>query len=142
MTDEKMRTLVGGVYRALDTGDRDALLELLHPDFDGYYSPGLPSPIGGHHRGAIESIDRGWWAIGATWRLRAEPERHLPCGPDQLLVTGTYRGAARRTRRPVEAPFAHLWAAEGDRLRTLHQYTDTALWLEALREPAAREDTR
>ena len=129
-----VRDLVQGVYRALDGGDRAALLALLHPDFEGNYSPGLPAPIGGHHAGAQDSIDRGWWAIGATWRMRAQPQRWLPCGPGELLVTGDYRGTARRTGRPVLAPFAHLWTAEGDRLRTLHQYTDTALWLEALQE--------
>jgi ketosteroid isomerase-like protein len=129
--------LVQRLYAALGAGDRDTLLQVLHPDFEATYSPGLPDPIGGHHVGARDCIDRGWWAIGARWRVRAEPERWLPCGPGELLVTGTYRGAARATGHPVEAPFAHLWSAEDGTLRTLHQYTDTALWLAALTKEAS-----
>jgi ketosteroid isomerase-like protein len=134
MATPTVQSLVEQVYSALGVGDREALLRVLHPDFDGYYSPGLPAPIGGGHTGAEECITRGWWAIGAVWSMRARPERWLPVGSDELLVTGTYHGRARRTGRSVEAPFAHLWARVGDRLSSLRQYTDTALWLAALEE--------
>lgn len=132
MTDENVRPLVERMYRALGEGDRATLLDVLHPDFDGHFSPGLPEPIGGHHRGAKECIDQGWWAIGAKWAMRAQPERWLHCGSAELLVTGTYVGKARGTGQKVNAPFAHLWAADEGRLRTLHQYTDTALWIDSL----------
>jgi ketosteroid isomerase-like protein len=134
MTAGNVRDLVGRVYPALAAGDRPTLLELLHPEFDGHFSPGLPAPIGGHHAGAAASIEQGWWAIGARWALRAEPERWLSIGPAELCVTGTYRGAARRTGRAVSAPFAHLWTAEAGRLRSLHQYTDTALLRDSLED--------
>jgi ketosteroid isomerase-like protein len=134
MATPTVQSLVEQVYSALGTGDRDTLLRVLRPDFDGYYSPGLPAPIGGGHIGAQECITQGWWAIGAVWSMSAEPERWLPIGTDELLVTGTYRGRARGTGRPVEAPFAHLWASSGDQLSSLRQYTDTALWLAALEE--------
>jgi ketosteroid isomerase-like protein len=132
------RTLVERVYPALAAGDRDTLLEVLHPDFEGNFSPGLPAPIGGSHAGALASIDQGWWAIGAIWAVRAEPERWLEVEGDQLLVLGTYTGKARRGGRPVVAPFAHLWAADGGRLRSLHQFTDTRLWCDALEPEVAR----
>jgi ketosteroid isomerase-like protein len=133
MADSEPSSLARAVYDALASGDRDALLALLTPDFDGYFSPGLPDPIGGHHRGAADCVDRGWWAIGARWRVRAHPERWLACGARELLVTGTYRGAGRGGRE-FQAPFAHLWAIRGQRLCTLWQYTDTALWCQALEE--------
>jgi ketosteroid isomerase-like protein len=138
MTRDDPTPLVERLYPALAAGDRATLAELLHPEFDGYFSPGLPAPIGGHHSGAADCIERGWWAIGATWALRAEPERWLPCGDGRVLVQGSYLGTARRTGRGVHAPFAHLWAAEGGRLRSLHQYTDTALWLAALEDDCDR----
>jgi ketosteroid isomerase-like protein len=126
--------VVRRLYPALAAGDRETLTELLHPDFDGYFSPGLPAPVGGHHAGATSCIEQGWWAIGARWKVRAEPERYLDCAPGEVLVTGTYRGSGRASGRPVEAPFAHLWSTEGGRLRSLHQYTDTALWCAALED--------
>jgi ketosteroid isomerase-like protein len=124
--------LVEQVYRALAAGDRAALEALLHPEFSGHFSPGLPPPIGGTHAGAQACIDDGWWAIGAAFAIRAEPERWLTCGSGELLVLGIYRGTARRSGRALRAPFAHLWTTEYDRLRELRQYTDTALWRDAL----------
>ena len=134
MTGGGTRPLVERVYRALAGGHRAELAAVLHPEFEGHFSPGLPAPIGGRHSGAAACIDSGWWAIGATFAVRAQPERWLDCGSGELLVVGTYEGSARRTGRPLQAPFAHLWAGDGDRLRSLHQYTDTALWLAALQE--------
>ncbi len=134
MAVDGVRALVERVYPALAAGDRGSLLDVLHPDFDGHYSPGLPAPIGGHHSGAFDCIKNGWWAIGALFAVRAEPHRWLDCGPDELLVVGDYTGSARSTGRPFAAPFAHLWTAEGDRLRALRQYTDSALWRDALED--------
>jgi ketosteroid isomerase-like protein len=136
MTADGPRELVERVYRALAAGDRAELEAVLHPEFDGYFSPGMPAPIGGHHAGAGASIDKGWWAIGAAFAVRAQPERWLACGPTELLVLGTYEGRARRGGGELRAPFAHLWTGDGDRLRTLHQYTDTAAWQAALEEAA------
>lgn len=133
--DADLRPLVERTYRALAAGDRDGLAELLHPDFDGYFSPGLPAPIGGHHAGARACIEDGWWAIGAAFALRAHPERWLPAEDGPLVVLGTYRGSARRSGGALEAPFAHVWQAEEGVLRSLRQYTDTALWARAL-DPA------
>ncbi|WP_037079463.1 nuclear transport factor 2 family protein [Pseudonocardia spinosispora] len=132
VTETTVRPLVERLYAALGTGDRAALTEVLHPNFEGNYSPGLPEPIGGRHVGAQACITEGWWAIGALWSMRAKPERWLDCGPGELLVTGQYEGTARATGRPVNAPFAHLWSASEGTLRTLHQYTDTALWRDSL----------
>ena len=134
MTERDPRELVERVYRALAGGHRAELASVLHPEFDGYFSPGLPPPIGGHHPGASACIEHGWWAIGALFAVRALPERWLACGPNELLVLGDYRGTARRTGRELHAPFAHLWAGDGDRLLSLRQYTDTALWRAALEE--------
>lgn len=132
VAETTVRSLVERMYSALAAGDRAALTDALHPDFEGHFSPGLPEPIGGHHTGAQACITEGWLAIGALWSMRAKPERWLDCGTGELLVIGQYVGTARATGRTVNAPFAHLWSAAGGTLRTLHQYTDTALWCESL----------
>ena len=33
------------------------------------------------------AIEKGWWAIGAAFAVRAQPERWLACGPTELLYT-------------------------------------------------------
>ncbi len=123
------RTVVEQVYAALRSGDRETLATALDPDVEAWYTASLPAPIGGHHRGVDDCIDHGWWAIGARYAVRAEPERFVPCADGSLLVLGTYRGAERRTRRAIEAAFAHHWEVRDDRVTSLRQYTDSAAWL-------------
>jgi ketosteroid isomerase-like protein len=145
MAADSVRDLVERMYPALATGDRAGVEALLSPEFEAYYSPGLPAPIGGRHVGPQDCIDNGWWAIGARWAVRAAPVRWLDCGTDEtgndeLVVLGDYVGKSRRSKRPLNAPFAHAWAARDGRLRSLRQYTDTALWRDALDDSAALED--
>ncbi len=46
-------------------------------------------------------------------------------------MTGRYRGEGRHGGAALDAAFAHLISFEGDRIRKLEQYTDTARWCEA-----------
>lgn len=130
--DAPIRTLVTRLYAALAAGDAAALAELLAPDFEGLLAEGLPLGSGGRHRGIEDMRERGWWAIGRAFRLRVEPAEWIACDDGRLLVTGRYVGAARATGRAVDARFAHLWTARGDRLTDLWQLTDTAAWNAAL----------
>ena len=120
--------LVRGVYAALVSGDRDALLDLLQPDFEGTLSAGMPFEIGGVHRGAEAMIRDGWWAIGRAFAVRPEPREWIPCADGRLLVLGRYAGHARADRAPVDAAFAHVWTARDGRLSAVQQVTDTARW--------------
>ncbi|MCW3038520.1 MAG: hypothetical protein JWM31_425 [Solirubrobacterales bacterium] len=123
-----VRVLVERVYAALGAGDEAGLRTLLAEDFVQTLSLGLPDALGGVNVGPDAAIRDGWWAIGARFRVLAEPERWLPSGEDVLVVTGTYRGTARATKAPVEAAFAHVWTAREGRLVALEQITDTARW--------------
>lgn len=122
--------LVRAVYAALAAGDREALLRLLHPDFEGTLTESLP--FGGVHRGAEAMIENGWWAIGRAFAVRAEPLEWIPCADGRLLVLGRYAGRARATGAPLDAAFAHLWSGSDGRLSALRQLTDSAQWLTAL----------
>lgn len=127
MTTEQ---LVRAVYPALATGDREALFELLDPEFEGTLTESLPG--GGVHRGARAMIEDGWWSIGRAYAIRAEPREWIPCPDGRLLVLGRYVGRARATGAPLDAAFVHVWSASGGRLSAIWQLTDSALWLRAL----------
>jgi ketosteroid isomerase-like protein len=125
--------LVRRLYEALATGDADAVAELLAPDFQGSVAPGMPLELGGHKDGMAAMRDDGWWAIGREFSVRVKPEEWIPCADGRLLVIGRYVGRARDSGRPFEAEVAHLWSAAGDRLTSVHQFTDTVMWRDALR---------
>ena len=125
-----VRQLVDLVYPALAAGDRNALLELLDPEFEATFTEGLPFGIGGTHRGAIAAQRDGWWAIGRAFDVRAEPEEWIACVDGRLLVTGRYLGSVRASGVAIDAAFAHLWTARGNRLVRLWQLTDSAQWID------------
>jgi ketosteroid isomerase-like protein len=131
-----LRALVERLYEALATGDAAGVEDLLTSDFDGRFAAGMPLGIGGHKVGAVTARTEGWWAIGRAFKVRIEPQEWIECADGRLLVIGTYVGRARATGREFEAAFAHLWSEGDGRLASVHQFTDTALWSDALGTPA------
>jgi 2-(1,2-epoxy-1,2-dihydrophenyl)acetyl-CoA isomerase len=131
MQEPSHSDLARSLYTALAAGDRDRLDALLHPDFVGAIAEGMPFGIGGRHEGAAAMRRNGWGAIARHFTALAEPEHFLDVGEGRLLVTGRYRGEGRHGGSALDAAFAHLITFEGERIRALEQYTDTARWCDA-----------
>lgn len=121
------------LYRALAAGDREALSKLLHPEFVGLVTDGLPLDMGGRHDGP-EAMQRDvWWTIGRHFKVEAQPEEFRLLDDARLFVVGHYRGEGRASGRRLDAEFIHLIAfADDGRIMSLHQLTDSAAWMEAL----------
>lgn len=139
MSDTRVGT-AQRLYEALARGDRDALDELLHPDFVGRAAEGLPLQMGGEHVGGEAMRTNLWWRIGEHFKVRALAEDFQILPDGRLMVGGRYRGTARRSGKPLDAAFIHLIAFDDDgRVVALEQLTDTAVWHEALDAPAELE---
>jgi 2-(1,2-epoxy-1,2-dihydrophenyl)acetyl-CoA isomerase len=121
------------LYRALASGDGDSINALLADDFIGHAAQGLPLGMGGEHRGAKAMQRNLWWKIGKHFRVEAQCDELRVLDDGDLLVTGHYRGVARRSGRALDAEFAHVLRFDGrGRIASLRQLTDTAAWIEAL----------
>jgi len=121
------------LYRALAAGDREALSKLLHPDFVGHATDGLPLGMGGRHDGPEAMRRNLWWTIGRHYKVEAQPEEFRLLDDGRLFVAGHYRGEGRASGRRLDAAFIHLIAFAGDgRIVSLHQLTDSAAWVRAL----------
>jgi 2-(1,2-epoxy-1,2-dihydrophenyl)acetyl-CoA isomerase len=133
-------TTAKALYRALAAGDRDSLNALLSTDFVGHAAEGLPLGMGGEHRGP-EAMQRNlWWKIGKHFKVESKPDELRVLDDGGLLVTGHYRGVARRSGRTLDAEFTHVLQFDHDgRITSLHQLTDTAAWVEALGADAPLE---
>lgn len=129
---------VKALYRALAAGDRETLAELLHPDFVGHATDGLPLGAGGAHVGP-DAMRRGlWWQLGRHYDVQAYPDEFHALDDGRVLVVGRYRGEARRSGKKLDAAFHHVIGfADDGRMTSLDQLTDSAAWIRALDEPAA-----
>ncbi len=121
------------LYRALAAGDREALMTLLHPDFVGHVTDGLPLDMGGRHDGPEAMRRDVWWTIGRHYKVEVQPEEFRLVDDRRLFVAGYYRGEGRASGRRLDAAFIHLigFAADG-RIASLEQLTDSAAWVQAL----------
>jgi 2-(1,2-epoxy-1,2-dihydrophenyl)acetyl-CoA isomerase len=121
------------LYSALAAGDREALSTLLHPDFVGHATEGLPLGMGGRHDGP-EAMQRDlWWTIGRHYKVEAQPEEFRLLDDGRLFVAGHYRGEGRKSGNRLDAAFIHLIAFGDDgRIVSLDQLTDSAAWVQAL----------
>ena len=126
------------LYQALAAADREALSLLLHPDFVGHITDGLPLDMGGRHDGPEAMRRDVWWTIGRHYKVEVQPEELRLLDDGRLFVAGHYRGEGRASGRRLDAAFIHLiaFAADG-RITSLQQLTDSAAWVHALGERTA-----
>jgi 2-(1,2-epoxy-1,2-dihydrophenyl)acetyl-CoA isomerase len=128
------------LYRALAAGDRDALGSLLHPEFVGHATEGLPMGMGGEHVGPEAMQKKLWWQIGRHYKVEAQVDEFRALDDGRLFVAGHYRGEARASGKRLDAAFTHVigFSADG-RITALDQLTDSAAWIEALDADAPLE---
>ncbi|GAA4238320.1 nuclear transport factor 2 family protein [Actinomadura meridiana] len=124
--------VVARFYSAAQVGDGEGILAVLHPEFEARTAPGLPCGAGGAFRGPRETLVRVWGAVFAEFDTAPYAETWHETTDGVVVVTGHYRGSVRATGREYEAEFVHLWRVTDGLISWLHQYTDTALWHEAL----------
>src|ERR1700694_450379 len=121
------------LYRALAAGDRDALGSLLHPEFVGHATEGLPMDMGGEHVGPENMQKKLWWRIGRHYKVEAQVDEFRALNDGRLFVAGHYRGEARVSGKTLDASFIHVIGCSSDgRISALDQLTDSAAWVEAL----------
>ncbi len=123
---------VSELYAALAKGDGARIDELLHSDFVGTTTAGLPLGLGGTYRGARAMQDDFWWRIGASYRAEARPDEVRELEAGLVLVRGRYVGAGRQSGAPLDAAFVHVLRFEEGLIVALDQLTDSARWHNAL----------
>lgn len=108
--------------------DASAFMRMLNEDFVVTVSEGMPHGLGGVYHDPRDATDV-WCRIWALYDMRADPAEFLPVADGRVVVLGFYRGQARDGGSAVDARFAHVITAVGDRLAAFEQITDTARWV-------------
>lgn len=120
-------------YRAMATDDGQTLAGLIHPEFTGRVSSGLPLGLGGDVPGSQEMLQI-WMTVYKAFDMKPQAEEIVEVGEDRVVAFGFYRGEARETGRKVEAAFSHDVTVRDGQIVRLVQITDTHPWHEALED--------
>jgi 2-(1,2-epoxy-1,2-dihydrophenyl)acetyl-CoA isomerase len=119
------------LYDAFAHADGQRLVALLHSDFHGHVSEGMPAGVGGTYVGATAMLREVWMPLAQRFAVRPVPERFLTCDGGDIVVLGHYEGQPPGSGRPLSAVFAHVLTFRDDRIAELLQITDTQRWVEA-----------
>ena len=118
-------------YALLAAGDSPAALQLLDPAIEWTEAERTP-----YYSGRMHGVDA---VVAGLFIPLARDFDNFACIPhefvsegERVVAFGTYTGFAKSTSRTMSAPFVHLWCVSNGRLRTFFQYTDSAVWNEAV----------
>lgn len=103
------------LYEAFERADAERLLELLHPEFIGHVSDGMPDDVGGTHVGPQNMLTEVWAPIARRFGVRPVPEQLYACTDGTVIAIGSYVGEPPRADGPLNAAFAHVLAFRDDR---------------------------
>jgi len=100
-----------------------ALMPALAPDVEWTEAAGFP--YGGTYRGVDEIVKNVFARLGSEWDgFKADVENVHDAG-DTIVATGFYRGTFRKTNRPMEASFAHVFTLKDGKIVRFVQYVDS-----------------
>jgi len=129
--------LARDLYEALANGDRQRLVKLLHPQFVGHATEGLPLGLGGDYRGPDEMRRDFWGKIAKSFTARAQPGDFRTLDDGRLMVLGRYVGEARSSGGKLDAEFIHILSFTEGQISGLSQLTDSERWAKAMRPDEA-----
>ncbi|GAA2430097.1 nuclear transport factor 2 family protein [Mycolicibacterium llatzerense] len=120
------------LYSAFTSHDRAGLAALLHPDFTGRVSEGMPFGLGGAVHSPEQMLRDVWGGASAHWETAPYPDEFVAAGANRVMVLGYYRGRGRTTGRRYTAAFVHDITVRDGKIASLTQITDTKAWHDAL----------
>lgn len=123
--------LARDLYDAFARADAAGLVALLHPQFVGHVSDGLPGGFGGTHRGPEMMLAEAWAPVFRRFAVRPVPDRLIACEDGEVIAIGSYVGDPPGAEQALRAAFAHVLAFREGRIAELRQITDTQIWSEA-----------
>jgi ketosteroid isomerase-like protein len=115
-------------YRALHSGDGKDLMALLHPEFVGHVTEGLPAGLGGTYRGPEAMLWDCWRRAAEIFHARPEPEQFFESDGSWIIVRGRYVSSPGAPGEGLDAVFAHFLNFRDQQLVELWQVTDSSRW--------------
>jgi ketosteroid isomerase-like protein len=120
------------VYDAFARGDVPAVLATFDPQIQWREAEGFVYADGNPYIGPDAVVQGVFARLAGEWdNFKVAPAEFVPT-PDGAVTFGRYTGTYKRTGRPVDAQFAHVWRIKNGRIHGFQQYTDTAQFKQAV----------
>ncbi len=107
-----------------------ALMSALAPDVEWTEAAGFP--YAGTYHGVDEIVKNVFARLGSEWEGFRPDVENLHDAGDTIIATGFYRGTYRKTNRPMEASFAHVFTLKDGKIVRFVQYVDSRKVWEAI----------
>jgi ketosteroid isomerase-like protein len=120
------------LYAAFAAHDPAGLAALLHPDFTGRVSAGMPFGLGGDIDSPEKMLSKVWGEAAAHFEITPQPDEFVIVDDERIIAFGYYRGSSRATGKQYSAAFVHDITIRNDKVVRLVQITDTQRWHDAL----------
>ena len=121
---------VRSIYAAFAVGDIPAVLGALAPSV--VWTEAAGGPYGGVSIGPDAVLANVFMKIGAEWDgFSAIPHEFVADG-STVVALGDYSATCKATGKSFQAPFAHVWKLDGDKVASFQQHTDTAVHMQPL----------
>jgi len=118
--------LVSSLYEAFGRGDVPAVLGMFDQNLVWEEAEGSTYADKSPYRGPQAVAEGLFQRLGTEWNgFRVNPQQIID-GGETVVVLGRYAGTYKRTGKPLDSQFAHVWTVRNGRVVKFQQYTDTA----------------
>jgi uncharacterized protein len=126
--------IVKYVYDRFAQGDAAAILKMFDPNIEFRLAEGHPyQPSGKPWHGADAITQNFFMKAGGEWEnWRVVPHEILDIG-DTVIVEGRYAGVYKPTGRKLDVQVCHVWRFVNSKIRSFHQYLDSARLQDTMR---------
>jgi ketosteroid isomerase-like protein len=128
--------IVRSGYEAFGRGDLDALMTLFAEDIS-WVTPGPPElPTAGNRRG-LQQVGEFFQTLDTHFEVQQFIPRDFIAEGNKVVVTGDEVARSRKTGRPINIAWCHVFDMRDGKVATFNEYFDTFAVVDAMREKAA-----
>ena len=124
--------IIETLYRAFKSKDYELFRNICDADIEWIPKKGFPN--GGPHHRAEAVIQNVFKRFNDDWEYFKFDIEEMVESKDgsKVIVTGSYLGRHKRTRKLLEASAAHYYAIENQKVKRFQQLADTAMIVAAI----------
>jgi ketosteroid isomerase-like protein len=125
MGEQENTRVVQQAYENFKSGNIQALLDLFSEDIQWHLPEMENVPFAGRRQGR-EQVRQFFANLADSQEVKHFELKEFIAQGDKVVALGYYLWRVKPTGREFAADWAHVWTVRDGKLKSLHEYTDTA----------------